>query len=155
MSINFFSKTIKKEGLVDYITTDLTKNYPYKLLDVKEFKKMVTSKSKELDMDFLDEEDTVLVILQNKENNLQKYLELRKIDYSFMEEIAKLLKTMNLLIKFIGITEKEIHFTERYRGCIYSLQRITDYIYFKQILQLSYDKIPTNVLESLNIKRVS
>ena len=56
-----------------------------------------------------------------------------------MEEIAKVLKIMNLLLITIEINEEEIAFVNRYKECIYNLQRITDYLYFKQILQVSYD----------------
>lgn len=155
MSINFFRWVINKEVKVEYITTDLTEDYPYKLSDVKEFTKEVVCKGKELDIEFLDEEEMVLVTLENKENSSYKYLELRKLDYDFMEEIAKILKIMNLLLKAVEVEEEEIVFIERYKECICNLQRITDYLYFKQILQLSYDKIPNYIMKCLKIKNVA
>lgn len=139
MSINFFRWVINKEVKVEYITTDLTEDYPYKLSDIKEFTKEVVYKGKDLDIEFLDREEMVLVTLENKENSSYKYLELRKLDYDFMEEIAKILKIINLLLKAVEVEEEEIVFIERYKECIYNLQRITDYLYFKHILQLSYD----------------
>lgn len=155
MSINFFRWVMSKEVTVEYITTDLTKDYPYKLIDVKEFTKDITCKSKDLDIEFLDTEEMVLVTLENKGNNSYKYLELRKIDYDFMEEIAKVLKIMNLLLRTIDVKEEEITFIERYKECIYNLQRITDYLYFKEILQVAYDKIPNDILKYLNTKNVA
>lgn len=97
----------------------------------------------------------VLVTLENKDNNSYKYLELRKIDYDFMEEIAKVLKIMNLLLRTIDVKEEEITFIERYKECIYNLQRITDYLYFKEVLQLSYNEIPNDILKYLNTKNVA
>lgn len=155
MSINFFRWVINKEVKVEYITTDLTEDYPYKLSDVKEFTKEVVCKGKELDIEFLDEEEMVLVTLENKENSSYKYLELRKLDYDFMEDIAKILKIMNLLLRSVEVEEEEIVFTERYKECIYNLQRITDYLYFKQILQLSHGKIPNYIAKCLKIKNVA
>ena len=88
MSINFFRWVMSKEVTVEYITTDLTEDYPYKLSDVKEFTKEVICKGKEVEVEFLDKEEMVLVTLENKDNNSYKYLELRKMDYNFMEETA-------------------------------------------------------------------
>ena len=153
MSINFFRWVMSKEVTVEYITTDLTEDYPYKLIDVKEFTKEIACKSK--DIEFLDKEEMVLVTLKNKDDNLYKYLELRKIDYDFMEEIAKVLKIMNLLLRTIDVKEEEIIFIERYKECIYNLQRITDYLYFKEVLQLSYNDIPNDILKYLNTKNVA
>lgn len=155
MSINFFRWVMSKEVTVEYITTDLTEDYPYKLSDVKEFTKEVVCKGKELDIKFLDGEEMVLVTLENKENSSYKYLELRKLDYNFMEDIAKILKIMNLLLKVVEVEKEEIVFIERYKECIYNLQRITDYLYFKQILQVSYDKVPNYILECIKIKNVA
>lgn len=155
MSINFFRYVINTEVKVEYITTDLTEDYPYKLSNVKEFTKDVICKGKHLDVEFLDKEETVLVTLENKENNLYKYLELRKLDYNFMEDIAKILKIMNLLLRTSEIEEEKIVFIERYKQCTSDLQRITDYLYFKQILQLSYDKIPNYILNYLKIKNIA
>ncbi|MEG1087543.1 MAG: hypothetical protein RSD79_05710 [Cetobacterium sp.] len=155
MSINFFRWIMSKEVTVEYITTDLTEDYPYKLIDVKEFTKDIACKSKDLDIEFLDTEEMVLVILENKGNNSYKYLELRKIDYDFMEETTKVLKIMNLLLRTIDVKEEEIAFIERYKDCIYTLQRIMDYLYFKEILQVAYDKIPNDILNSLNTKNVA
>lgn len=72
-----------------------------------------------------------------------------------MEDIVKILKIMNLLLKAVEVEEEEIVFIERYKECIYNLQRITDYVYFKQILQLSYDKIPSYIIKCLKIKNVA
>lgn len=155
MSINFFRWVMSKEVTVEYITTDLTEDYPYKLSDVKEFTKEVICKGKEVEIELLDKEEMVLVTLENKDNSSYKYLEIRKMDYNFMEEIAKVLKIMNLLLRTIEINEEEIAFVERYKECIYNLQRITDYLYFKQILQVSYDKIPNYILECIKIKNVA
>lgn len=155
MSINFFRCVINAEVKVEYITTDLTEDYPYKLSNVKEFTKDVICKSKDLDVEFLDKEETVLVTLESKKNNSYKYLELRKLDYNFMEDIAKILKIMNLLLRTVEVEEEEIVFIEKYKDCIYNLQRITDYLYFKQILQLSYDKIPNYITRCLKIKNVA
>ncbi|MGL5853917.1 MAG: hypothetical protein ACRCYA_01655 [Cetobacterium sp.] len=155
MSINFFRYVINAEVKVEYITTDLTEDYPYKLSNVKEFTKDVICKSKDLDVEFLDKEETVLVTLESKKNNSYKYLELRKLDYNFMEDIAKILKIMNLLLRTVEVEKEEIVFIEKYKDCIYNLQRITDYLYFKQILQLSYDKIPNYIIRYLKIKNVA
>lgn len=155
MSINFFKWFMNKEVTVEYITTDLTEDYPYKLIDVKEFTKDIACKSKDLDIEFLDKEEMVLVTLKNKDDNSYKYLELRKMDYNFMEEIAKVLKIMNLLLRTIEINEEEIAFAGRYKECIYNLQRITDYLYFKHILQISYDEVPNYILECIKIKNVA
>lgn len=74
------------------------------------------------------------------ENHPYKYLELRKIDYVFMEEVTKLLKIMNLLLStIIDTQEKEIAFIERYKVCIDNLQHIMDYLYFKEILSVTYE----------------
>ncbi|MHA4987955.1 hypothetical protein [Cetobacterium somerae] len=155
MSINFFRWGMSKEVTVEYITTDLTEDYPYKLSDVIEFTKEVVCKDKELDIEFLDKEEMVLVTLENKEDKSDKYLELRKIDYIFMEEAAKLLKVMNLLLRSIDVLEEEVNFVERYKECIYNFQRITDYLYFKEILQVTYEKIPVDVLKCLKIKNTA
>lgn len=155
MSINFFRWVMSKEVTVEYITTDLTEDYLYKLSDVKEFTKEVICKGKEIEIEFLDKEEIVLVTLENKNNNSYKYLELRKMDYNFMEEIAKVLKIMNLLLITIEINEEEIAFVNRYKECIYNLQRITDYLYFKQILQVSYEEVPNYILECIKIKNVA
>lgn len=155
MSINFFRWVMSKEVTVEYITTDLTEDYPYKLIDVKGFTKDIACKSKDLDIEFLDKEEMVLVTLENKDNNSYKYLELRKMDYNFMEEIAKVLKIMNLLLRTIDVKEEEITFIERYKECIYNLQRITDYLYFKEVLQLSYNEIPNDILKYINTKNVA
>ena len=155
MSINFFRWVMSKEVTVEYITTDLTEDYPYKLSDVIEFTKEVVCKDKELDIEFLDKEEMVLVTLENKEDKSDKYLELRKTDYIFMEEAAKLLKVMNLLLRSIDVLEEEVNFVERYKECIYNFQRITDYLYFKEILQVTYDKIPVDVLKCLKIKNTA
>ncbi len=155
MSINFFRWVMSKDVTVEYITTDLTEDYPYKLSDVIEFTKNVTCKSRELDIEFVDTEEMVLVTLENKEDRLYKYLELRKIDYVFMEEVAKLLKIMNLLLRTIDVLEEEVNFVERYKECIYKFQRITDYLYFKEILQVTYDKIPVDILKCLKTRNIA
>ncbi|MGL4862783.1 MAG: hypothetical protein ACRC4T_06635 [Cetobacterium sp.] len=156
MSINFFRCIRNKEVTFKCATADLIENYPYKLLDVKEFTKNITSKDKELDIEFLDTEDLVLVTLKNKENDSYKYLELRKIDYVFMEEVTKLLKIMNLLLNtIIDTQEKEIAFIERYKVCIDNLQHIIDYLYFKEILSVTYEIIPNHILECFKIKIVA
>ncbi len=155
MSINFFRWVMSKEITVEYITTDLTEDYPYKLSDVIEFTKNVTCKSRELDIEFVDTEEMVLVTLENKEDRSYKYLELRKIDYVFMEEVAKLLKIMNLLLRTIDVLEEEVNFVERYKECIYNFQRITDYLYFKEILQVAHDKIPIDILNCLKTRNIA
>ncbi len=147
MSINFFRWVMSKEVTVEYITT--------KLIDVKEFIKDIACKSKDLDIEFLDKEEMVLVTLKNKDDNSYKYLEIRKIDYNFMEEIAKVLKIKNLLLRTIDVKEEDITFIERYKECIYNLQRITDYLNFKEVLQLSYNEIPNDILKYLNTKSVA
>lgn len=155
MSANFFSWGIQKDIEVDYVTTDLTEDYPYKVEDTKNFIKEVIVKSQELDLEFIDNEEMVLVTLKNSGDNSFKYLEIRKIDYDFLQSIAKVLKIMNLLLKTIDIMEEEIQFVEKYKECIYNLQRITDYIYFKEILSVSYDSIPNDTLKYLKNKIVA
>ncbi|WP_298065259.1 hypothetical protein [uncultured Cetobacterium sp.] len=155
MSINFFRWVMSKEVTVECITTDLTEDYPYKLSDVIEFTKNITCKSRELDIEFVDTEEMVLVTLENKEDRSYKYIELRKIDYVFMEEVAKLLKIMNLLLRSIDVLEEEVTFVERYKECIYKFQRITDCLYFKEILQVKYDKIPIDILKCLKTRNIA
>ncbi|MCQ9628570.1 hypothetical protein HS141_16900, partial [Cetobacterium somerae] len=75
MSINFFRWVMSKEVTVEYITTDFTEDYPYKLLDIKEFTMDIACKSKDLEIEFLDKEEMVLVTLTNKDDNSYNYLE--------------------------------------------------------------------------------
>ena len=97
----------------------------------------------------------VLVTLKNKDESSLKYLEIRKVDYDFLQSIAKVLKVMNLILKTIDVMEEEATFVDKYKECIYNLQRITDYIYFKEILSISYDSIPNSVLKYLKSKNVA
>lgn len=155
MSANFFRWVIQKEIEVEYVTTDLTEDYPYKVEDTKNFIKEIIVKSQELDIEFIDNEEMVLVTLKNKEDSSLKYLEIRKVDYDFLQSIAKVLKVMNLILKTIDVMEAEVTFVDKYKECIYNLQRITDYIYFKEILSISYDSIPNSALKCLKSKNVA
>lgn len=139
MSANFFRWVIQKEIKVEYITKDLTEDYPYKVEDTKDFIKEVTVRSQELNIEFIDNKEMRLITLKNKEDSSLKYLEIRKVDYDFLQSIAKVLKVMNLILKAIDVMEEEATFVDKYKERIYNLQHITDYIYFKEILSISYD----------------
>lgn len=147
MSTNFFRWVIQNEIELEYITTDLTKNYPYKVENIKNFIKEVTVKNQEIGIEFIDNEKITLVTLKNKEDNSLKYLEIRKLDYDFLQNIAKVLKVMNLILQTIDVIEEEVIFVDKYKECIYNLQRIADYIYFKEIFSISYNSIPSYALK--------
>ncbi|MGL4865029.1 MAG: hypothetical protein ACRC3I_05210 [Cetobacterium sp.] len=53
---------------------------------------------------------------------------------------------MNLVLKTIDVFEEEIGFVDKY-VCICSFQSVTDYIYFRDILTVSYDLIPNSILK--------
>ena len=110
---------------VEYVPIELTEDYLYKVEGTKYFIKEVIIKSQELDSEFTANEEMVLVTLKNKKDSTLKHLEI--------------IKVMNLILKTIDVMEEEVEFVDKYKECIYNLQRITDYIYFKEILSISYD----------------
>lgn len=146
MSVNFFEWAIKKETKVQCLATDLSENHLYEVVNLKYFiKKFLNKKQNDK---VLSKEKMMLVTLKNNENNHFKYFEIRKIDYLFLQKINTILKAMNLILN-IGILETESKFVEKYRECIYTLQRVVDYIYFKEILTMSYEIIPDYIVNAL------
>ncbi|MGL5592820.1 MAG: hypothetical protein ACRDDH_02650 [Cetobacterium sp.] len=155
MSISFFKWVIQNERDVESIITDLTKDYLYKIEDSKIFIKEIIVKSREIDIEFIDNEELILVTLKNIEDSSLKYLEIRKVDYDFLQSIAKVLKVMNLILETIDIKEVDMEFMDKYKECIWNLKRITDYIYFKEILSVSYDSIPNSILKCFKKKEAA
>lgn len=148
MSSNFFKYAVQNNLEINSITTDLTINFPYKIKSSQNFIKEIITKNQ---IDPVYKEHMVLITLEHTENNLLKYLELRKIDFNFLKNIMKILKIMNLVLK----TEEVTKFVFDYSECVYSLQRIIDYIYFKEILSISFDSIPDYILKHLKTQNVA
>lgn len=142
MSANFFSLAIQKQMNIDIITTDLSKDYQYKIENFQIFTKDIVVRGEKIDDEYLEKEEMVLLTLRNKEKHSFIYLEIRKIDYDFLQSTAKLLRIMNLILKTANVIEDEIKFLNKYYDCIYQLQYIVDYIYFKEILSVYLTEIP-------------
>lgn len=145
MSSNFIKEMLQNENEIEYITTDLTGECLHELNNLKDFTKQILVKDLEVGIEFLDEERMKLVVLKHTINGTLKYLEIREVDYIFLQDMSKVLKAMNLILKTIETNEKEEIFLSSYQKCIYDLQRITDYIYFKDILSVSFDNIPEKI----------
>lgn len=141
MAANFFSWTIQNQININIISTNLSKDYQYMIESFKVFTKNIIVKGEEVDIEYLEKEEMVLLTLRNKENYSLIYLEIRKIDYEFLQSTAKLLRIMNLILKITNI-EEEIEVVNKYYNCIYQLQYIIDYIYFKEILPVYLTDIP-------------
>ncbi|WP_438505950.1 hypothetical protein [Cetobacterium sp.] len=141
MSVNFFLCTSKKDIVVEYMVTDLTETHPYFLDSCKKFTKNIeVLGSKNMVI-----EEMVFITLKHRKDNSIKYIEVRKVDYDFLQDMSKVLRFMNLVLKTIEITEDEKEFLESYKECIYALQRITDYIYFKEVFSMSCFEIPKGI----------
>lgn len=141
MSVNFFLCTSKKDIVVEYMVTDLTETHPYVLDSCKKFTKDIEV----LGSKNMVTEEMVFITLKHKKDNSTKYIEVRKVDYDFLQDMSKVLRFMNLVLKTIEIAEDEKEFLESYKECIYTLQRITDYIYFKEIFSMSCFEIPKGI----------
>ena len=141
MSVNFFLCTSKKNIVIEYMVTDLTETHPYVLDSCKKFTKNIEV----LDSKNMVIEEMVLITLKHRKDNSIKYIEVRKVDYEFLQDMSKVLRFMNLVLKTIEITDDGKEFLESYKECIYTLQRITDYIYFKEIFSMSCFEIPKGI----------
>lgn len=136
---------------IDIITTDLSKDYQYKIENFQIFTKDIVVRGEKIDDEYLEKEEMVLLTLRNKEKHSFIYLEIRKIDYDFLQSTAKLLRIMNLILKTANVIEDEIKFLNKYYDCIYQLQYIIDYIYFKEILSVYLTKIPKYLKNKVNV----
>lgn len=85
-------------------------------------------------------EKMVMTELINDETEEKKYIYTRNIDYTFMEKLSLTIKNMNLLLKTLEVNKEEVEFIERFKDVIYKLQRISDYLYFEQILPTTEDE---------------
>lgn len=85
-------------------------------------------------------EKMVMTELINDETEEKKYIYTRNIDYTFMEKLSLTIKNMNLLLKTLEVNKEEVEFIERFKDVIYKLQRISDYLYFEQILPTIEDE---------------
>lgn len=116
-SANFFKWVIQKVDNIDCVTTDLSEDSPYKIEGYKELDKKL------------------LIVYKNKKDTTLKYLEIKRKDYDFLQNITKILKIMNIILKGIDLMENYNLFSRKYVECIYMLQRIIDYKYFKENLE--------------------
>lgn len=48
-------------------------------------------------------EEMVFITLKHKKDNSTKYIEVRKVDYDFLQDMSKVLRFMNLVLKTIEI----------------------------------------------------
>ncbi|MGL5624884.1 MAG: hypothetical protein ACRDDG_21100, partial [Cetobacterium sp.] len=97
MSVNFFLCTSKKDIVVEYMVTDLTETHPYFLDSCKKFTKNIeVLGSKNMVI-----EEMVFITLKHRKDNSIKYIEVRKVDYDFLQDMSKVLRFMNLVLKTI------------------------------------------------------
>lgn len=85
-------------------------------------------------------EKMVMTELINDETKEKIYIYTRNIDYTFMEKLSLTIKNMNLLLKTLEVNKEEVEFIELFKEVIYKLQRISDYLYFEQILPTAEDE---------------
>ncbi|WP_330112587.1 hypothetical protein VSU16_14505 (plasmid) [Cetobacterium somerae] len=154
---NKFVSWTNSQSCNNFITTDLTKENIFSLGKVVRYNKEVicytnmkeyliyhskSKKKKRKAFTLTTEkviEKMVMTELINDETSERKYVYTRDIDYVFMEKLSLVIKNMNLLLKTLEVNKEEVSFVEEVKEVIYKLQRISDYLYFEQILPTAED----------------
>ena len=155
---NKFVLWASSQSCDNFITTDLTKENIFSLGKIVKYNKEIIcytnmkecllyhskSKKKKRKPFILTTEKIiekmVMTELINDETKEKIYIYTRNIDYTFMEKLSLTIKNMNLLLKTLEVNKEEVEFVEGFKEVIYKLQRISDYLYFEQILPTAEDE---------------